>query len=74
MTAAAQIGREVDAAAEAMIAEHKAWYEEAIATIERRLTELEAREQKVAEAERWIREKRVTIEQAIGEVRAAANA
>ena len=62
------------AAAEAMIAEHKAWYEQAIATIERRLAAVEERERKVAEGERWVREKRVTIEQAIGEVRAAANA
>jgi hypothetical protein len=62
MTAASQIGREVDAAAEAMVREHRKWFEEAIAIIERRLGDLEAREQKVAEQERWIRERREMIE------------
>jgi hypothetical protein len=65
MTAAAQIGREVDAAAAQMVAEHRKWFDEAIAIIERRLSDLEQREHKIAEAERWINEKRERIERAI---------
>jgi hypothetical protein len=69
MTAAAQIGRQVDAAAEEMVRQHRAWYEQSIAEIERRLADLEAREKRVAESERWIREKRSLIEEAIADAR-----
>jgi hypothetical protein len=71
MTAAAQIGREVDAAAEAMIRSHREWYDQAVAEVERRLAAVEQRERErgLAEAERWINERRERIERAI-----AANA
>jgi hypothetical protein len=64
-TAASKIGREVDAAAAKMIREHHAWFEQAIAEVERRLSECEARERKVAKSEAWIAEKRDKIERAI---------
>jgi hypothetical protein len=69
MTAAREIGRQVDAAAEAMIREHKAWFEQAFTQLEQRLAAVEERERKLAEAERWVSEKRDRIERAI-----AANA
>jgi hypothetical protein len=65
MTAAAQIGREVDAAATTMIAEHRAWYEAAIQEVDRRLAAVEERERKVTEVERLVSEKRERIERAI---------
>jgi hypothetical protein len=64
-TAASKIGREVDAAAETMLREHREWYEQAIQELERRLSELEARERKAAKSEAWINEKRAKIEKAI---------
>jgi hypothetical protein len=69
MTAAREIGRAVDVAAEAMIRSHREWYEAAIQEIERRLAAVEERERKVTEVERLVAEKRDRIERAI-----AANA
>jgi hypothetical protein len=64
-TAASKIGREVDAAAEVMMREHREWYEQAIQEIDRRLSDLEAREKKLAKNEAWVAEKRTKIERAI---------
>jgi hypothetical protein len=64
-TAASKIGREVDAAAEVMMREHREWFEQAISEIERRLSDCEARERKLAKSEAWINEKRAKIERAI---------
>jgi hypothetical protein len=64
-TAAATIGREVDAAPAEMVRQHRAWYEAAIAEVERRLAAVEERERKVTEVERLVTEKRERIERAI---------
>jgi hypothetical protein len=58
MTAAAQ-----------MIADHRRWYELAIAEIEQRLADVERREAKLAENESWVSSKRDAITKAIADAR-----
>jgi hypothetical protein len=65
MTAAAQIGREVDAAAVQMIAEHRKWFEEATAIIERRLGDLEQRERAFAVERAEFDERKARLERAM---------
>jgi hypothetical protein len=77
MTAAREVGKAADAAtaaAEALIRSHREWYEQAVGELERRLADLEAREQKAAAAERSLRERREKIQKAIAEAERVANA